>query len=365
MRDAENHARVNGSSHGLVHLSPALVGRAHPAPRAPNRAVASHEQEGAVPGSSDLLGSGFGDLIGTSAVMQSVYRTARTVAPAKASILVTGETGTGKGRLVRAIHDSSPRAGRPFVSVQTSGLVESLLESELFGHERGAFTDADRRRIGRFEQAEGGTLFLDEVGEMPLSVQVKLLNFLQERTFERVGGNESISADVRLVAATHRSLDVEVEQGRFREDLYYRLSVVRVEMPPLRERGDDIEQLATVFLNRFAGESNKPITGFTNRALAVLRVHSWPGNVRELENAIERAVVLCEGTRVDAHDLSLERLRPRNIATLADLERDAIISTLAAVNSSARAAEILGVSLRTVQYRIKKYGLTGKRFIRQ
>jgi two-component system response regulator HydG len=331
MRDAANQGPVNGSSNGLASLSPALVG--------------------------------FGDLVGTSAVMQSVYRTARSVAPAKASILVTGETGTGKGRLVRAIHDSSPRADRPFVSVQTSGLVETLLESELFGHERGSFTGADRRRIGRFEQAEGGTLFLDEVGEMPLSVQVKLLHFLQERTFERVGGNESISADVRLVAATHRSLDVEVERGRFREDLYYRLSVVRVEMPPLRERGDDIEQLANVFLNRFVGESEKPITGFTNEALAVLRVHGWPGNVRELENAVERAVVLCQGTEIDAHDLSLERPRPRSAVTLADMERDAIISTLAAVNSSARAAEILGVSLRTVQYRMKKYGLTGKRFI--
>jgi len=343
-------------------IAPQLVGLGRATRRAPFEAAV--ELDPARTGAARSDGLGFGDLVGTSPAMQSVYHTARTVALAKASVLITGETGTGKGRLVRAIHDASLRAGRPFVSVQASGLAESLLESELFGHERGSFTGADRRRIGRFEQAQGGTLFLDEVGEMPLSVQVKLLRFLQERTFERVGGNESISADVRLVAATHRDLDVEVQQGRFREDLYYRLNVVGIEMPPLRERGDDIDLLATAFLGRFAAENGKPIRNFTEQAWAALRIHRWPGNVRELENAVEGAVVLCDGPQIDAHHLSLERARPRlSGGTLADIERDAIVSTLAAVNSSARAAEILGVSLRTVQYRMKKYGLTGKRFI--
>jgi two-component system response regulator HydG len=307
---------------------------------------------------------GFGELVGASSSMQAVYKTARAIASTKAGLLITGETGTGKGCLVRAIHDASPRAGRPFVAVQASGLVESLIESELFGHERGAFTGADRRRIGRFEQAQGGTLFLDEVGEMPLSVQVKLLRFLQERTFERVGGNESISADVRLIAATHRELDVEVEQGRFREDLYYRLNVVKIEMPPLRERAGDTEQLANVFLERFAVTNDKPVKRLTEAARVALRGHGWPGNVRELQNAIERAVVLCDEDEIDVGHLGLEPSRSRRpLPTLADLEREAIISTLAAVNSSARAAEILGVSLRTVQYRMRKYGLAGRRTI--
>jgi two-component system response regulator HydG len=312
----------------------------------------------------DAAVPGFGDLMGVSRSMQSVYKTARTLASTTAGLLITGETGTGKGCLVRAIHDASPRSKRPFVAVQASGLVESLLESELFGHERGAFTGADRRRVGRFEQAHGGTLFLDEVGEMPLSVQVKLLRFLQERTFERVGGNEPITADVRLITATHRRLEVEVDRGRFREDLYYRLNVVRIEMPPLRERDNDAELLAHVFLRRFALRNGKPVKGLTDGAWAVLRRHAWPGNVRELENAIERAVVLCDDDRIDEHHLSLEQSRPSPpLPTLANLERDAIVSTLAAVNSSARAAEILGVSLRTVQYRMKKYGLAGKRII--
>jgi two-component system response regulator HydG len=279
-------------------------------------------------------------------------------------LLITGETGTGKGCLVRAIHDASPRAGRPFVAVQASGLVDSLVESELFGHERGAFTGADRRRIGRFEQADGGTLFLDEVGEMPLSLQVKLLRFLQERTFERVGGNESITADVRLIAATHRRLEVEVEQGRFREDLYYRLNVVQIQMPPLRERVGDVELLASVFLERFAVLNDRPVKKLTAEAVAAMLGHDWPGNVRELENAIERAVVLCDEGEIGVQHLGLGPPRSgRELSTLADLERDAIISTLAAVNSSARAAEILGISLRTVQYRMRKYGLTGRRVI--
>jgi DNA-binding NtrC family response regulator len=351
MQDAEGHRFVVGRPSGSRRGYPRLVKgpEAKVAPRAPT------DSEGRGP-------CGFGDLVGASSSMLSVYKTARSIASTKAGLLITGETGTGKECLVRAIHDASPRARRPFVAVQASGLVESLLESELFGHERGSFTGADRRRIGRFEQANGGTLFLDEVGEMPLSVQVKLLRFLQERCFERVGGNESISADVRLIAATHRDLDVEVAQGRFRQDLYYRLNVVKIEMPPLRERAGDMELLSSVFLERFAVQNDRPVKRLTQEALVVLRAHGWPGNVRELQNAIERAVVLCEEAEIGVEHLGLEPAPCRRpLATLADLERDAIVSTLAAVNSSARAAEILGVSLRTVQYRMRKYGLAGRR----
>ena len=231
--------------------------------------------------------------------MQQVYRMAKQVAASRATVLITGESGTGKGELARAIHALGPRADKPFVAVNCAALAESLLESELFGHEKGAFTGADRRRIGRFEQADGGTLFLDEVGEIPASMQVKLLRVLQERRFERVGGNEPIKVDVRIVAATNRDLAADAAAGKFREDLYYRLNVVRIEMPPLRMRGGDVLALAEHFLQRFALENHKRIEGFTDRAKIKLRSHRWPGNVRELENAIERAVVLCEGDTID------------------------------------------------------------------
>ncbi|MET0592905.1 MAG: sigma-54 dependent transcriptional regulator, partial [Polyangiaceae bacterium] len=202
-------------------------------------------------------GEGLQGLVGTSAAMQKVYRVARQVASAKATVLITGESGTGKGELAKAVHQLGPRAKAPFVSLQCAALAETLLESELFGHERGAFTGADRRRIGRFEQAQGGTLFLDEIGEIPLSTQVKLLRVLQDKTFERVGGNESITVDVRLVAATNRDRAADVREGRFREDLYYRLNVVHIEMPPLRIRGADVLVLANHFLRRFAEENHK------------------------------------------------------------------------------------------------------------
>ncbi len=303
----------------------------------------------------------FGGLVGTSPAMQRVARMARRVARARAALLITGETGTGKGHLARAIHEASDRRDGPFVAVQATGLVESLLESELFGHERGAFTGADHRRIGRFEQADRGTLFLDEVGEMPFSVQVKLLRVLQEHAFERVGGNDAVGVDVRIIAATSRDLPVEVEQGRFREDLYYRLNVVRIEMPPLRTRDSDVLVLASTFLSRFAAENAKDIRGFTPSAEARLLGHAWPGNVRELENTIERAVVLCEQTLVDARHLHLEpNVAGTRLAKLADIEREAILATLRTVSSTARAAEVLGISVRTIQYRLKEYGLIGK-----
>jgi two-component system response regulator HydG len=309
--------------------------------------------------------AGLEGLMGTSPVMQKVYRVARQVAPSRATVLVTGESGTGKGELARAIHTLSPRSGKPIVSLHCAALAESLLESELFGHEKGSFTGADRRRLGRFEQADGGTLFLDEIGEIPPATQVKLLRVLQERAFERVGGNETIKVDVRLIAATNKDLAREVAEGRFREDLFYRLNVVHIEMPPLRLRGSDIAALADHFLKRFALENHKNVEGFTKAARDKLLGFRWPGNVRALENAIERAVVLSEGQLIDESDLPFEAA-PEALgslrvpgATMAEIERFAITKTLEATEgSTARAAEILDISIRTIQYRLHEYGMT-------
>ena len=314
-------------------------------------------------------GEGMVGLLGTSPVMQAVYRLAKQVSGSRATVLITGESGTGKGEFARAIHTLGPRASKPFVTVHCASLAETLLESELFGHEKGSFTGADRRRVGRFEQAHEGTLFLDEVGEIPLGTQVKLLTVLQERKFERVGGNESIKVDVRIVAATNRDLAADVAAGRFREDLYYRLNVVHAEMPPLRLRGGDILALAEHFLRRFALEDHKQIDGFTDRARMKLRSYRWPGNVRELENAIERAVVLCDGEKIDDEHLpygspghhGLEGISVPG-ATMAELEKYAIIKTLEAVDgSTVRAAEVLDISVRTIQYRLHEYGMVKER----
>jgi two-component system, NtrC family, response regulator HydG len=313
-------------------------------------------------------GEGLEGLIGTSDAMQKVYRVARQVAASKATVLITGDSGTGKGELAKAIHRMSPRAKQPFVSLQCASLAESLLESELFGHERGSFTGADRRRIGRFEQANGGTLFLDEIGEIPHATQVKLLRVLQERTFERVGGNESISVDVRVIAATNRDLAADVREGRFREDLYYRLNVVHIDMPALRLRGSDVLVLATHFLQRFAKENRKSVDSFTDAARTKIMTHAWPGNVRELENAIERAVVLCEGSTIGEDDLPVDTAPATSGmlkipgATMAELERFAILSTLEATNgSTTKAAEMLGISVRTIQYRLNEYGRSARK----
>jgi len=307
---------------------------------------------------------GLQGLIGASPAMQGVYRTVRQVAASRATVLVTGESGTGKGEVARAIHTLSPRASQPLVTLQCASLAESLLESELFGHEKGSFTGAEKRRVGRFEQANGGTLFLDEVGEIPLSIQVKLLRVLQERTFERVGGNETVRVDVRLVAATNRDLADDVKKGRFREDLYYRLHVIHIEMPPLRARRGDVLVLAQYFIQRFAEENHKRLVGLTDDARARILAHSWPGNVRELENAIERAVVMSRTDRIEADDL------PADVAggepslgiripgsTMEAIERHAILQTLEACGGSTRrTAEVLGISVRTVQYRLAQYG---------
>ena len=248
----------------------------------------------------------FGNIVGKSEVMLQVYEIIEKVAQTRASVLITGESGTGKELIAKAIHFNSPRSDKPFVSVNCSALPETLLESELFGHERGAFTGAVTRRKGRFELAHNGTLFLDEVGDMSSALQVKLLRVLQEMRFERVGGTATLQVDARLVAASNRDLKREVELGRFREDLYYRLKVVHLEVPPLRERRDDIPLLVQHFLRKVARANGLPVKSVSHDALKFLYNHDWVGNVRELENVIERAVILCDGDEIRPQDLPEE-----------------------------------------------------------
>ncbi|MEO0326398.1 MAG: sigma-54 dependent transcriptional regulator [Myxococcota bacterium] len=309
----------------------------------------------------------FGGILGDHPSMQRVLKMVGQVARSRATVLVQGESGTGKELIAAAIHQNSPRAKRPFVRLNCAALAENLLESELFGHERGAFTGAVSRRAGRFEQADGGTLFLDEVSEIAMPLQVKLLRFLQEREFERVGGNETLRVDVRVVAATNRNLKQMVEDGGFREDLYYRLNVVQVDLPPLRARRSDIPLLAEHFLRKYAAENEREMASFTDAALRALMAYPWPGNVRELENAVERAVVLSEEDAVDeallpgareagprSDEGSLGLLVPG--VTMAEVERLVIERTLDAVGgSTAKAAEMLGISRRKIQYRIKEW----------
>ena len=306
------------------------------------------------------------NIIGSSPAMQQVFDAVLQVAPSRASVLINGESGTGKELIAAAIHEHSPRAKKPFVKLHCAALAESLLESELFGHERGSFTGAVGRREGRFEQADGGTLFLDEIGEISPAIQVKLLRFLQEHEFERVGGNQTIKVDVRVITATNRNLLQRVKEGQFREDLYYRLNVVSIEMPPLRARPSDIPLLASHFLAKYSRENGKTIEGFTDDALAQLANYEWPGNVRELENAIERAVVVCKHPRIGVEDfasaIATAQKRTDGMphipgAKMEDLERYAILKTLEHTGgSTSRAAEILGISARTIQYRLQQYG---------
>jgi two-component system response regulator HydG len=244
-------------------------------------------------------------IVGSSGTLKNVLEVVRKVARSNATVLIRGETGTGKELIAAAVHHNSTRAGRAFVKVNCAALHDNLLESELFGHEKGAFTSADRLRIGRFEQADGGTLFLDEIGDMSLATQAKLLRVLQEREFERLGGSKTIKVDVRLLAATNRDLPAMCRQGRFREDLYYRLNVVSIEMPPLRDRKEDIPELADTFVRKFAGDLKKTMHGLAPDALTKLVEHDWPGNIRELENVLERAVLLTEGPLIAAEDLHL------------------------------------------------------------
>jgi two-component system response regulator HydG len=308
-------------------------------------------------------GTGFGRLIGSSGPMQEVYRVARQVAAAKATVLVTGASGTGKGELAATIHELGPRADKPFVSLHCASLADTLLESELFGHEKGAFTGADQRRIGRFEQAAGGTLFLDEIGEIPMTTQIKLLRVLQDKHFERVGGTDTLKVDVRLIAATNRDIVADVRDGRFREDLFYRLNVVQLEMPALQVRGSDILQLAQFFLSKYAAENDKEVDGFTDEAKNELLAHPWPGNVRQLENAVERAVVMASGSKIGLPDLPVDIVPKKQAglripgSTMAEMEKHMILTTLEACGgSTAKAAEMLEISVRTIQYRLKEYG---------
>jgi Nif-specific regulatory protein len=321
----------------------------------------------------------FDNLLGVSGPMRSLFKTIAQVAPSRATVLLTGESGTGKERVAQAIHESSNRREGPFVKLHCAALAETLLESELFGHEKGAFTGAAVRREGRFKLAHGGTLFLDEISEISPAIQVKLLRVLQEREFERVGGNETLKVDVRIIAATNRDLAQLVREGRFREDLYYRLNVVALRLPPLRERREDIPLLADFFLQRFARDAGKKLRGFSPDALAALTAYPWPGNVRELENAVERAVVLAREGLVEREHFSLPTAvaaptsRPPDSvsaappgaqgpmptvpgSTLADLERFAILSSLDACGGSThRAAAMLDVSVRMIQYRLREY----------
>jgi DNA-binding NtrC family response regulator len=299
--------------------------------------------------------------------MQEIFAVIEQVAPSKASVLITGESGTGKELVAQAIHEHSPRSRAPFVKLHCAALAETILESELFGHEKGAFTGAMSRREGRFKQADGGTLFLDEIGEISAAVQVKLLRFLQERSFERVGGNETLKVDVRIVTATNRDLSAEIAAGQFREDLYYRLNVVNIDVPPLRARPSDLLPLANHFLHRFAKENNKRIDGFADDAIERLGAYRWPGNVRELENVIERAVVLCDGPLLTAKHLpsgvgASQKSARIPGSTMEEIERHAILSTLEACGwRTAAAAQMLDISVRKIQYKLNEYGVTGQR----
>jgi DNA-binding NtrC family response regulator len=305
----------------------------------------------------------FPNIVGSSAPMQAVFKTVAQIAPSRASVLITGESGTGKELIAAAIHERSQRAKGPFVKLHCAALAESLLESELFGHERGSFTGAQTRRDGRFAQANHGTLFLDEIGEISPAVQVKLLRFLQEREFERVGGNETITVDVRVIAATNRNLPQMVAEGKFREDLFYRLNVISVDMPALRARPSDVPLLASHFLAKYGAENGKTLRGFSGEALDHLTAYNWPGNVRELENIVERAVVLAQGGEVTLADLppQLAAVKEREGllipgATMDEIERYAITKTLESTGgSTSRAAEILNISVRKIQYKLHEY----------
>ena len=311
----------------------------------------------------------FEQITSTSHAMEEVMNMAGRVASSNATVLLRGESGTGKELIARAIHYHSPRASQPLIKVNCAALPETLLESELFGHEKGAFTGAAGKRIGRFEAADKGTLFLDEIGDIPLSVQVKLLRVLQEKEFERIGGNETIKTDVRLVAATNRDLEKAMKDGSFREDLYYRLNVVTVAIPPLRDRKEDIPALMEHFIKKYSMENKKKITGVTAEARDLLMRYSYPGNVRELENIIERAVVLVKSETITSAEIPLH-LRTVEIEekicvakrdgsltdTLETLERGIIMEAMKAVGGvQTRAAEKLGISERVLRYKLKKY----------
>jgi Nif-specific regulatory protein len=312
------------------------------------------------------------DIIGNSSRMQEVFEMAHRVADSNATVLLRGESGTGKSLVAKALHYNSRRADKPFLVVNCSALPENLLESELFGHERGAFTGAEQRKKGRFEQVEGGTLFLDEIGEISTTVQIKLLNVIQERCFQRLGGTEIIKADIRLVAATNRNLEEAVLEGVFREDLYYRLNVFPVHIPPLRERRTDILLLAEYFLEQYCKENNKRIERISTTAIDLLIKYHWPGNVRELQNCMERAVLICDSNTISSVHLPPTLQSSETVSTDSPLslagavesfERELIIDALKHTNGNqTKAAARLETSLRIINYKIHNYGIDPKQF---
>ncbi|WP_277056063.1 sigma-54-dependent transcriptional regulator [Treponema socranskii] len=306
------------------------------------------------------------NMIGKSGEMQKVFTLIKKVAPTKASVLITGESGVGKELVADAIHNLSPRSAHEMIKVHCAALSETLLESELFGHEKGAYTGAEKMQKGRFELAHESTIFLDEIGEVNASVQVKLLRVLQDHKIIRVGGEKTIDIDVRVIAATNRDMEKEVKEGRFREDLYYRLNVVHIAVPPLRERRDDIPLLLNAFLKEYAKENGKNITGIDNRARALLYKYDWPGNIRELRNCIESAVVMCGGNEITPEDLpptvSASIAAPSITipvgTTLDDAEKAIICENLAAnKGNKSKTADILGIGRKTLHRKLQEYGV--------
>lgn len=326
---------------------------------------------------SEIKGkSGFSGMVGKNPRMLQVYQLIEKVAPTHASVLITGESGTGKELVAKAIHVNSPRESRPFIAVNCAALSGSLLESELFGHEKGAFTGAVAMRKGRFELADSGTIFLDEVGEIPLALQSKLLRILQEKTFERVGGGKTLEVDVRIISATNKDLREEVAAGRFREDLFYRLNVIPISLPPLRERMDDMRLLAEYFVDKYRKELRKPMLQISPEALKLLVKLPWEGNIRELENTIERAAILCSNDLIEADDVHPDTPYPEEASALGqELDLRLLIPENAGLNDvlyviekkmltqalndtdyvQARAAEKLGITKSLLQYKMKKY----------
>jgi len=308
----------------------------------------------------------FENIIAKSSKMRQVIEAIKVVAKSNATVLIAGESGTGKELIAQAIHSQSYRKDKPFIAISCAALPESLLESELFGHEKGAFTGAHAQRRGKFEIANRGTLFLDEIGEMSANIQVHLLRVLEEKEFTRVGGNELIKVDVRVISATNKDIKQAVANGQFREDLYYRLNVVAIELPPLRERKEDIPLLAQHFLKKFAVENQKEITAFSPEATDFLLKYEWPGNVRELENALERAVILAQNSCIEAADLRQENLLLAHLAppeeSLREVEKNHILNTLNETGGNySEAARILGISRATLYNKTRAYGLVVKK----
>lgn len=309
-----------------------------------------------------------GSMIGKSSEMQKIFDRIRRVASSKATVLVTGESGVGKELIANAIHQLSDRKDKPLIKVNCAALSESLLESELFGHEKGAFTGAVARKRGRFELADGGTIFLDEIGEINQNVQIKILRVLQERQFERVGGEETLNVDVRVIAATNKNLEQEIEEGRFREDLYYRLNVVSINVPPLRERKDDIPLMISAFLEEFAAANGKNIVGIDNRARSALYNYDWPGNIRQLKNCMESAVVMCAGSKITLDDLppTISRTSSEDAIVvpagipMAEAEKIIILKNLALNRGNkTKTADILGIGRKTLHRKLDDWGESG------